>query len=82
MFIILLVIHCKTLDATTNIVCWCVCVCSYVAGDGVEEAPLEEDEEDQPAKDAQQEQHLRHKLQYNVQIVLEVAAEYKNTEDG
>ncbi len=44
-------------DKYCVLVCVCVRVCarSYVAGDGVKEAPLEEDEEDQPAKDAQQE---------------------------
>ena len=60
-------------------VCVCVCVCSYIVGVDIEEAPLKKYEEDQPAKDAQQEQNLRYKLQYDVQIVLEVAAEYKNT---
>ncbi len=38
----------------------------------VEEAPLVQDHEDQPAKYADEEQNLGHKLQHNVDVPLEV----------
>lgn len=38
----------------------------------IEVAPLEEDGEYQPAKDAQHKEHLRNELQRNVDVMLEV----------
>jgi hypothetical protein len=40
-------------------------------------APLEDNEEDQPSKQSHQEQHLRNKLNKDVDETLEVAKEYK-----
>ena len=43
----------------------------------IEVAPLEEDSEDQPAKDAQHKKYLRDELKHNVDVLLEVSANWK-----
>ncbi len=55
--------------------CVCVCVCTNMVDIWVEVAPLEDDEEHQPAKDAHQKQQLRNELQEYVGVLLEVAVE-------
>ena len=40
----------------------------------IEEAPLEEDEEHQPSKEAHEEEELRNKLHDDVQVAFEVSA--------